>query len=228
MGVHDLNFRISICDPFGFHNPGVTYERGQDAVCASDGVRAVEDFWTHRRPAQWRCGSAHAGLRRRVSRDGIFSIDVARVVARYRVLSFGQRGQTVSHGLGRRARSCHALERTEPARLAHLSCTGPAPDRARSRPLHPGPDGRGARRNGLCAGLDDHRPVLEPVRLGAVSFDQGGGEDAHAVIRVGAGFAPGRGWICAARFQPSSTSATARWATSRCSTSCPSKPVPST
>ena len=32
MGAHDLNFRLGICDPSGFKRPGVTHERGQDAV----------------------------------------------------------------------------------------------------------------------------------------------------------------------------------------------------
>ena len=32
MGVHDLNFRFNICHDFGFRRPGVTHERGQDAV----------------------------------------------------------------------------------------------------------------------------------------------------------------------------------------------------
>ena len=47
MGVHDLNFGLHICDAFGFKRPGVTHERGQDTVCASHGVRAVEDLRTH-------------------------------------------------------------------------------------------------------------------------------------------------------------------------------------
>lgn len=35
---------------------------GKNAVCASYGVRAVENLWTHRRPSWWRCGGAHFGL----------------------------------------------------------------------------------------------------------------------------------------------------------------------
>lgn len=38
MGVHDLNFDQPICDACGFDRPGVTHERGQDAVRAGNGV----------------------------------------------------------------------------------------------------------------------------------------------------------------------------------------------
>ena len=31
MGVHDLNFRLNICDAYGFRRPGVMHDRGQDA-----------------------------------------------------------------------------------------------------------------------------------------------------------------------------------------------------
>ena len=53
MGVHDLNFNLHICDALGFELPGVTYERGQDTVCAGHGVRAMEDVWSDHRPP-WR------------------------------------------------------------------------------------------------------------------------------------------------------------------------------
>jgi len=86
MGVHDLNFRLNICDASGFRRPGVTHECGQDAVCASHGARVVEDLWTHHRTPRWRCGCTHLGLRRFVSRDGLLAIDMARVLARHRGL----------------------------------------------------------------------------------------------------------------------------------------------
>ena len=42
MGIHDLNSGLNIfCDSSGFVEPGVTHERGQDAVCSS-----------HKTPAQ--------------------------------------------------------------------------------------------------------------------------------------------------------------------------------
>ena len=62
-----MNCVVLICDAFGIQPPGGPHERGQDGVCAGDGVCAVENLRTHHRTAQWRRGSAHAGLRRSVS-----------------------------------------------------------------------------------------------------------------------------------------------------------------
>ncbi|CAH1198303.1 hypothetical protein NTGBS_300003 [Candidatus Nitrotoga sp. BS] len=47
-----MNFSLSICDTSRFMQLGVTNERGQNAVCASHGVRAVEELRTHHRTAQ--------------------------------------------------------------------------------------------------------------------------------------------------------------------------------
>ncbi len=44
MGVHDVKSEFNICDAPRFSRPGVTHERGQDAVCASHGVRSVKTF----------------------------------------------------------------------------------------------------------------------------------------------------------------------------------------
>ena len=104
----------------------------------------------------------------------------------------------------------------EPARLAHLPCAGSATDRARQGALCARAFGAGTRCQRLCAGLHHHRSVPEPVRLGAVSIDQGGHQAAHAA-------GP-------ARRDPgvSSTSAMASCTMSTCSTSCRSRPAPST
>ena len=109
MGVHDLNLKSRICDPFGFERPGVTHERGQDAVCASDGVRAMEDLRPHHRAPPWRCWRADLGLCRSVSRHGLCTIDVARVAARYRGLPGSQSRQAVSHGAGERVGALDAV-----------------------------------------------------------------------------------------------------------------------
>ena len=44
MGVHDLNFRLHICDHSGFRELGVKHEHWQDTVCASHGIHSVEDL----------------------------------------------------------------------------------------------------------------------------------------------------------------------------------------
>jgi hypothetical protein len=153
MGVHDLNFGLNIfCDTSGFTESGVTHERGQDAVCASHGVCAVEDLWAHRRPPRRRCRSTHSELRRLVPRDGFLAIDMARVFARHRGLPDIQSIQAVSYGFEWRACTLHAFGRTESAELAHLSCAGNAPDCPRPRPLHQRADRPYARCNGLRAG----------------------------------------------------------------------------
>src|ERR1035437_7616279 len=113
MGVRDLNYRFRIFDIFGFVEPGVSDERGQDAVCASHGVRPVEDLWPYHRPSWWRRGCAYVGLRRLVSRHGVLATDVARILARHRGLPDVQSIQAVSHGFERGACQSDALGRTK-------------------------------------------------------------------------------------------------------------------
>lgn len=84
MGVHDLKLEFNICDPFGFKQLGVTDERGQNVVCASHGVCALEELWTHHRAASRRRRRAYLGMRGSVSRFGFCATDVARVAARHR------------------------------------------------------------------------------------------------------------------------------------------------
>ena len=180
MGVHDLNFGLAVCDARGFERPGVTHERGQDAVRAGDGVRAVEDLRSNRRTAQGRCGRAHAGLRRFVSRDGLRADHMARVAARHRGLPGGQSRQAVPHGTEGAAGALDFVRCVEPARLAHLPRAGSAADRAGQSTLCPGALRAGTRCQCLCAGRHHHRSVPEPVRVGAVSLDQSGHQAAHA------------------------------------------------
>ena len=68
---------------------------------------------------------------------------------------------------------------TEPSRLAHLPCAGPAVDRARQSAVCTRPLGARSRCERLRAGLHHHRLVPESVRLGAVSIYEGGRQAAH-------------------------------------------------
>ena len=170
MGVHDLNFGLPICDARGFERPGVTHERGQDAVRTGDGVRAVEDLRSNRRAAQRRRGCAHAGLRRLVSRDGVRAAHLARVAARHRGLPGSQSRQALSHGAEGATGALDLVRRVEPTRLAHLPRAGSAADRPRQDAVCPRPVVAGHRCQRLCAGLHHHRSVPEPVRVGAVSL----------------------------------------------------------
>src|SRR5471032_670153 len=99
MGVHDLKLSLVICDTLRFIELGVAHECGQDAVCTSDGVCAMENLWSHHQSAYRRCWSTHVGMRRLVSGDGVFSADLARIFARHRSVPDGQPHHTVSHGI---------------------------------------------------------------------------------------------------------------------------------
>jgi hypothetical protein len=115
----------------------VTHERGQDAVCAGHGVRAVEDLRANHRATQGRCRRSYAGLRGLVSRHGFCAAHVARVAARYRGMSYGQSSQTVPHGTEGAAGAFDAGRCLEPARLAHLPRAGSATDRSRQVAVFP-------------------------------------------------------------------------------------------
>ena len=180
MGVHDLNFGLPICDARGFERPGVTHERGQDAFRAGDGVRAVEDLRSNCRAAQGRRGRTHAGLCRLVSRDGLRPAHMARVPSRHRSLPGSQSGQAVPHGAEGATGPLDAGRCLEPARLAHLPRAGSAADCARQDVVRPRAFVAGDRCQCLCTGLDHHRSVPEPVRVGAVSLHQGGHQAAHS------------------------------------------------
>jgi hypothetical protein len=214
-GVHDLNFDFNICDAFGFIRPGVTHECGQDAIRTSHGVCALEDVWPNHRTTSGRLGCSHSRMRRPVSRHGVRTADLARVLARYRGVPDGQPRQAVSHGPEGDSSALHAVGRIEPSRLAHLPCAGDAPDPARQRPLRQRLSGHGSGCDGLRSGLHDHRLVPELVRLGALSQYEGGREDAHPA---------GLAWRHSG-FHPY---ATARCTTSTCSTFCPSRQEPFT
>lgn len=166
MGVYDLNCERPICDALGSDRPEVTHERRQDAVRAGDGIRAVEDRWTHRRPASGRCGRAHIGLCRCLPHHGFCATHVARVAARHRGLLGRQSRPAVSHGAEGPAGACDAGRCPQPARVAHLSCPDAAADRPRPRPLCPRAVGGRPRRQRLCVGFHDHRSVPEVCSTG--------------------------------------------------------------
>jgi len=216
MGVHDLNSERPICEAHGFDRPGVTHERGQDAVCAGDGVRALEDLRSHHRAAQRRCGRAHAGLRRLVSRHDLRAAHVARVAARHRGLPGRQSCQAFSHGDEGAASAFDAGRCAQPSRLAHLPCTGPAADRSCQGAVCPRAFGARTRCQRLCVGLHHHRSVSEPVQTGR-RFDRP--RQPSNCTRFS---------TCVAQSRPSSTSAMASCTMSTCWISCRSRPVPST
>lgn len=80
MRVHDLNFRLSICDAFGFIQPGVTHECGQDAFAQVMEYVPWRIFGRIIERHAGRCGYVYFRLRRSVSSDGLFAVDLARVL----------------------------------------------------------------------------------------------------------------------------------------------------
>ena len=79
MRVHDLNSKSNVCDHSGFEEIGVRHERGQNTVCASDGVCAVENIRAHHQQAQRRLWRAHFGVCRFVPRHGVRTTDAEQI-----------------------------------------------------------------------------------------------------------------------------------------------------
>lgn len=172
---------------------------------------SVEDIRTNHQTSQRRLRCSHLELRRAVSCYSFLAVDVAGIFARYRGLLDGQPKQTVSYGPCLCASPVYSFGCPEPAGLADLPRIGHAVDCPSARFVCRGANRLGTRCNGLRAGFDNRRLVFVPFRPGAVSLDQGRSENAH--VAGPAGQHP----------DLRSTSAMARWATSRCSISCPSK-----
>ena len=87
--------------------------------------------------------------------------------------------------LGFRSRICHRMcapgrpPTKQRTRLAHLCRSRRAPHRQSPAALCTGGTRRGSPRYGLCAGLDDDRPLSEPFSLGRFSPRQSRRQTAH-------------------------------------------------
>src|SRR5699024_4027044 len=158
-GVHDLNATSRICR----HAPGWLLtgnrdERRQDAVRTGDGLRAVENIWSHRDALRWRPRRSHAQMRRTASRTDVCSIDIPNQPARSRSLTVGSGRLAVSHEAAPDSRAFDSVRRAGAARLAHLLRTGPAVDYSRPQTVRPGTVGRSTGRYRIRIGRHDHRP----------------------------------------------------------------------
>ena len=131
--VHDLNIEAQICDAFGFDQPGVAHECGQDAVRAGDGVRAVEDLRPHHRATPGRRWRAHAGLRdlfrimafaQLTWRESLRDIEACLSANQAKLFHLGIQSCARALDLGRCSQS---------SRLARLPCAGSATDHALGR-----------------------------------------------------------------------------------------------
>ena len=159
---------------------GGSHERRQAAVCAVDGLRSLDFVRTQRGPLRRRCPRALIDLHRAVSRHGVCATDLSREPARHRSVPERAAQQALRHGLSCAGAPLYAGRCQPVARLAHLRRTGATTDGAGAQPLCQRKPRHRSRCRRLCAGLDHHRPVPEPVPLGAFPFHQVGHQGAHA------------------------------------------------
>ena len=139
---------------------GFAHEHRQDVVRPSHGFSAVEHLHADCRALWRRPPSAHACLRRAVSRNGLCATDLPREPARHRNLPVGADGKALPHGLSRTGTSIDAGRCQRNARLAHLRGAGATADCPGEKALRQRGPGPGPERYGLCSGLDNHRSVL--------------------------------------------------------------------
>ena len=154
--------------------------RGEVDLCAVDGFPAEAGF-------QRVCESlsrqlSHAGvlLPRPIPRHGVRAVDLSREPAGHRDMPQRCAVEVVPRRLSWPGFQEH-LERCQQApRLAHLGRLRAGAHSSRPGLVRPGRFRRGAEARCLCPGLHDHRSVLGPVSLGAISSAQGSREAAHA------------------------------------------------
>ena len=146
----------------------------------------MDELHAHCGAPFWQRARTSHDLRRAVSRHGVCAIDVARELARHRGDAGRQRHQALFHGPASRDSSLDAGRRQRIARLAHLGRPRRRPDSPRPQTVPRRGLGVGLEQHGLRARCHHDRSLLEPVRLGAVSFDPGGHQDAHVLDLRGA------------------------------------------
>ena len=176
---------------------GSAHARRQNLVCSGHGVRAVDELCADRATSWRQCWCAHAVLCRAIPRNGLCATHLAREPARYRGQPVGQCQQAVCDGISFGGQTLYAGRRQRVAQLDDL--VGPRGDSypSCSQALLGRCSWHRSGQHGLCTGLQHHRCLSEPVRVGTVSIDQGRPSSFT------------RCWICAGQFRPSSTSATA-------------------
>jgi len=149
---------------------------------ADYGIRAVDKLWSHRRSLRRQRGRSSHDLRRAVSRDVLFAVDVTRKSSRYRGNTWGQREQTLCDRIASQHSSLDTGRCQRSARLAYLGgrrCTAD-PSRAQALQRH-GYCRTRSEENRLRAVRNHDRSVFEPARLGSLSQSQGRGQVAHFV-----------------------------------------------
>src|SRR5271169_2438116 len=149
-------------------------------VCAVDAPSSADDVPSVRGKLSRGAQGEELLVPRPVLVHGLRAADLSRESAGYRVESSSPSGEALSSGDSRQCLAQHAGQRQCDPRLAYLRELCRALDRHRTRLVYRGTLRRGLGRNGLRARRDDDRSVFVDLSLGAVSFDEGGSQAAHA------------------------------------------------
>src|SRR4249920_1205024 len=176
----DLKSEWAFCHPAKNSFAEVIDAHRQTGLCSVDGSSAANNPSSLRRPLWWTSQSPAFQLSGSVPVDGIRAIDVSRKPARYRSLSSGSVFQTLPSRHSFEGRSQHLGQCQRNSGLAHLlrlcsesDCYGTTS--LRQRTLWSGSQGYRLR-----SGCHDHRSVSFGIPVGAVPFDQGSYQAAHA------------------------------------------------
>jgi hypothetical protein len=160
----DLNFVCQESRTF----PGLTAPRsahvcGQDLVCPSHGVRAMVQLRAHRAALLRQRGRAHTVVCRAVPRDGLRAVDLAREPSRHQSEPLGQCEQALCDGLSIGGQALDAGRCKRIARLAYLVRSDGRADPSRAQALRERVAQCRVGQHRVCAGLQHHRSVPEPV-----------------------------------------------------------------
>ena len=159
-GVPDLNAKMAFRANAGGNLPGVAYERRQDAVRATDGLPAMEEFPSHCRSKRRRPLCEVDDVRRTIPCHGLRPADLSGESARHRNWSLGTVGQALPHGVPAGDQALHAGRYQRDPGLAHPCRVRAAIDRASQEALCRRQPERGVGEHGLCLGLHHHRFML--------------------------------------------------------------------
>ena len=175
-----MNFGSPVCDARGFERPGVTHERGQDAVCAGHGVRSMDEFFAHRAAPRWRRRGTPHELRRTVPRHGVCAVDLGSESLRDIEVTLGANaGKLYSMGL-RHSVHRSTLADANDSRNWRIWSDLAALLIRRARKLYREEDlGLDLTNTVYALEATTDRSVFESGRLGPVSQHQGSREDAH-------------------------------------------------
>ena len=177
----DLNAHVTSRDPQGRTSLRIHHIHRQNAVCAVDGLSALDNLYANRRPLRRKSSYSHASLCRTFSSPGVCTVDLSRKPSRYRSMPLGAIGQALPYGYSVAGQAIDSGRCQRAQRLAHLCRVRSTVDHASPQALRRRGPGVGSVEYGIRVGFDNDRSVPVAVSMGALSQHQGGSQDAHAV-----------------------------------------------